>query len=161
MNLHPLQWSPNHWATREVLWSFLSPVFRPQLLWIVMVFQICLLFVFNDRSGFEKYWSINQVFCRMCLSLDLSAVFSGFSAVVPGLQGILSPVCEGPSFVWPVQGQSTSPLPPPPQPVLPGCCPSAAVVSRSPRPSHSHRDLLKSSRLCQDHSQVWICWLQA
>ena len=40
-----------------------------------MVFQVCLLFVFNDHSGFEEYWSINLVFCRMCLSLDLSDVF--------------------------------------------------------------------------------------
>lgn len=77
-----------------------------------MVFQVCLLFAFNDRSGFEEYWSINQVFCRMCLNLDLSDVFSEFTAVVPGLGGILSPVCEGPCFVRPMQGQSAAPASP-------------------------------------------------
>ena len=39
-------------------------------------------------------------------------MFSGFTAVVPGLGGILSPVCEGPRFVQQVQGQSAAPASP-------------------------------------------------
>lgn len=58
--------------------------------------------------------------CLMC--------FSQFTAVVPGLGGIRNPVCEGPSSVRQVQGQST-PTPPAHPPWVLSQCGSCVSVS--------------------------------